>query len=79
VYSDAEQDLLLTRSIVYENGQWISHLTPGQFVSRLMQLGGLQVLVAGQYWRHTGRLGSGWRTRRQQPSARGTVRIRDEL
>ncbi|MGX9865794.1 DUF4329 domain-containing protein [Pseudomonas moraviensis] len=79
VYSDAEQDLLLTRSIVYENGQWISHLTPGQFVSRLMQLGELQVLVAGQYWRHTGRLGSGWRTRRQQPSVRGTVRIRDEL
>lgn len=79
VYSDAERDLLLTRSVIHDNGRWISRLTPGQFVSRLMQLGELQVLVAGQYWRHTGRLGSGWRTRRQQPSTLGAVRVRDEL
>ncbi|KAB2523600.1 DUF4329 domain-containing protein [Pseudomonas sp. GXM4] len=79
VYSDAERDLLLTRSVVYENGRWVSRLTPGQFVSRLLQLGEFQVLVAGAYWRHTGHLGSGWRIRRQQPAAEGAVRIRDEL
>ena len=79
VYSDAERNLMLTRAVVYENGQWVSRLTPGQFVSRLLQLGEFQVLVAGPYWRHTGQLGSGWRTRRQQPSAQGAVRVRDEL
>ncbi|WP_332765108.1 DUF4329 domain-containing protein [Pseudomonas koreensis] len=79
VYSDAEKQLLLTRPVIFENGRWVSRLSPGQFVSRLTGLGELQVLEAGQYWRHAGRLSSGWRTRRDQPTAKGTVRVRDEL
>ncbi|WP_277760411.1 DUF4329 domain-containing protein [Pseudomonas sp. A34-9] len=79
VYTPAEKALLLTRSVVFENGRWVSRLTPDEFVSRLMELGEFRVLVAGHYWRQTGRMGNTWRTRRQQPPSLGIVRIKDEL
>lgn len=78
-YSAAERDLLLTRSVFFENGRWTSHLSPGEFVSRLMALGEFRVLVAGYYWAQTGRMGRAWKVQRKQPSSPGTVRIRDEL
>jgi hypothetical protein len=79
-YSAAENYLLLSaRYLVFRDGRWISRLSPAEFVSQLMQLGELRVLVAGHYWRQTGRMGDGWKTRRQQPSIEGTVRSKDEL
>ncbi|AZZ74148.1 hypothetical protein CCX46_03020 [Pseudomonas sp. RU47] len=79
-YSAAENDLLLSaRSLVFKDGRWVSRLSPAEFVSQLMQLGELRVLVAGRYWRQTGRMGDGWKIRRQQSSVEGTVRRKDEL
>jgi hypothetical protein len=79
VYSQAERDLLLTRPVDFEAGRWVSRLSPGEFVSQLMELGEFRVLVAGHYWRQTGRMGAGWRVRRQQPATEGGARVRDEL
>ena len=79
VYSRAERDLLLTRSATFEGGRWISRLSPGEFLSRLMALGEFRVLIGGYYWRQTGRMNTTWRSRRQQTPTPGTVRLRDEL
>lgn len=79
VYSQAERDLLLTRPVDFEAGRWVSRLSPGEFVSQLMELGEFRVLLAGHYWRQTGRMGAGWRVRRQQPATEGGARVRDEL
>jgi hypothetical protein len=79
-YSAAENNLLLSAGfLVFKDGRWISRLSPSEFVSQLTQLGELLVLVAGHYWRQTGRMGDGWKTRRQQPSTEGSVRSKDEL
>lgn len=79
VYSQSERDLLLTRPVDYEAGRWVSRLSPGEFVSQLMELGEFRVLLAGHYWRQTGRMGAGWRLRRQLPATEGGARVRDEL
>jgi len=79
VYSRAERELLSTRAVTFEDGKWVSRLSPGEFLSRVMQLGNFSVLIAGHYWRQSGRMGAAWRTRRQQAPALGTVRLRDEL
>ncbi|MED7665649.1 DUF4329 domain-containing protein [Pseudomonas moraviensis subsp. stanleyae] len=79
VYSRAERDLLLTRSVIFEGGRWVSRLSPGEFVSRLIEMGELRVLIGGYYWRQTGRMGNTWRNHRQQSPTPGTVRLRDEL
>ncbi len=79
VYSQAERDLLLARPVDFEAGRWVSRLSPGEFVSQLMELGEFRVLLAGHYWRQTGRMGAGWRVRRQQPVTEGGARVRDEL
>ncbi|WP_160055430.1 DUF4329 domain-containing protein [Pseudomonas sp. R84] len=78
-YSDAERDLLLTRSVFFLGGRWTNRLSPGEFISRLMALGEFRVLVAGHYWRQTGLIRRGWNLLRQQPSPQGPVRVRDEL
>ncbi|MBF6035516.1 DUF4329 domain-containing protein [Pseudomonas sp. P155] len=78
-YSDAERDLLLTRSVFFLDGRWTNRLSPGEFISRLMALGEFRVLVAGHYWRQTGLIRRGWNLLRQQPSPQGAVRVRDEL
>jgi hypothetical protein len=79
-YSAAENELLLSaRYLVLKDGRWMSQLSPAEFVSQLRQQGELRVLIAGPYWRQTGRMGDGWKTRRQQPSVEGTVRSKDEL
>jgi hypothetical protein len=79
VYSPAERTLLLTRPVDFEAGRWVSRLSPGEFVSQLMELGEFRVLIAGHYWRQTGRMGSAWRARRQQSATEGGARVRDEL
>ncbi|MFJ5237351.1 DUF4329 domain-containing protein [Pseudomonas neuropathica] len=79
VYSQAERDLLLARPVDFEAGRWVSRLSPGEFVSQLMELGEFRVLLAGHYWRQTGRMGADWRVRRQQPVTEGGARVRDEL
>ncbi|MBV4486465.1 DUF4329 domain-containing protein [Pseudomonas sp. SWRI153] len=79
VYSPAERELLMTQDVAFEGGRWISRLSPGEFLTRLVELGDFRVLIAGFYWHQTGRMGSAWRTRRQQAPAPGTVRRRDEL
>ncbi|WP_275407422.1 DUF4329 domain-containing protein [Pseudomonas granadensis] len=79
VYSAAEKNLLSTRTVTFEGGKWVSRLSPGGFLSRLMDLGEFRVLIAGYYWRQSGRMGSAWRTRRQQAPSPATVRWRDEL
>ena len=79
VYSRAERELLSTRAVTFEGGKWVSRLSPGEFLSRLMQLGNFSVLIAGHYWRQSGRMGGPWRIHRQQAPAPGTVRRRDEL
>ncbi|MBC8997098.1 DUF4329 domain-containing protein [Pseudomonas sp. N40(2020)] len=79
VYSDAERSLLLTQPVVFEGGRWVSKLSPGEFISKLMEMGEFRVVVAGYYWKQTGRMGSRWRSRRQQPAGAGIVRSRDEL
>jgi hypothetical protein len=79
VYSDAERHLLLTKPVVFEKGRWVSKLSPGQFISKLVELGEFRVLVPGHYWKQTGGMGTGWKTLRQQPMNPGVVRPRDEL
>lgn len=79
VYSDAERDLLLTRSVFFINGRWTNRLSPGEFISRLAALGEFRVLVAGHYWRQSGVIRRDWNLQREQPSPQGTIRIRDEL
>ncbi|WP_225922736.1 DUF4329 domain-containing protein [Pseudomonas hamedanensis] len=79
VYSQAEKNLLSTRAVTFEGGRWVSRLSPGEFLARLMELGDFRVLVAGHYWHQTGRMGNTWRTRRQQSPTPGPVRLRDEL
>lgn len=78
-YTHAEKALLLTEPVVFKQGRWVAQMTPGEFISRLSELGDLRVLVAGPYWQQTGRLGAQWKTRRQQPPGLGVVRQRDEL
>ncbi|MCP1474216.1 hypothetical protein ABIA54_001697 [Pseudomonas sp. EB276 TE3739] len=79
VYTPAERDLLSTRLVAYENGRWVTRLSPGEFISRLGALGELSVLVAGHYWRQTGRQGGSWSSSRQQMPSPGFARRRDEL
>lgn len=79
VYTAAERKLLSTRQVAYEKGRWVTRLSPGEFISRLGALGELSVLVAGHYWRQTGRQGATWPIGRQQTPSPGIVRRRDEL
>ncbi|CAI8932023.1 DUF3536 domain-containing protein [Pseudomonas sp. IT-347P] len=79
VYTAAERALLATRLVAYEHGKWITRLSPGEFISRLSALSELSVLVAGHYWRQTGRQGVTWPIGRQQAPSPGFVRRRDEL
>lgn len=78
-YTHAERDLLLMKPVEFRDGKWEALLSPGAFISRLVDLGEFRVLVAGHYWRQTGRMGIKWRERRQQPPGLGIVRRRDEL
>ncbi|MFZ3280073.1 DUF4329 domain-containing protein [Pseudomonas sp.] len=79
VYTPAERRLLLTKPVVFQGGRWVGRLSPGAFVSRLMEQGDLRVLVAGHYWKQVGQMGSAWRTRRQQAQDFEVVAERDEL
>lgn len=79
VYSTAEEALLLTQQISFSDGHWVTHLSAGEFISRLAGFGHLRVVAAGGYWQQTGRVGADWRIGRQQKSEDSTVRTRDEL
>jgi hypothetical protein len=78
-YTQAEKELLLTKPVEFRDGRWESQLTPGDFISRLVDLGEFRVLIAGYFWRQTGRMGLKWRERRLQSRDAGFVRGRDEL
>ena len=79
LYTKAEESLLLTEPAEFKGGRWVARLTPDQFISRIVELGDFRVLLAGEYWRQTGRLGAQWRIRRQQSPSLGIMRHRDEL
>ncbi|VVO56450.1 hypothetical protein PS862_00584 [Pseudomonas fluorescens] len=79
VYSTAEEALLRTKQVSISDGHWITHLSAGEFISRLSSIGQLRVLAAGGYWQQTGRVGADWRISRRQKSEDSTVRTRDEL
>ncbi|MHC8383919.1 hypothetical protein [Pseudomonas sp. LB3P14] len=78
-YTNAERDLLLTKPVVFTGGKWEAGLSPAEFISRLVDVADFRVLIAGHYWRQTGRMGLKWRERRKLPSQLGFVRGRDEL
>lgn len=78
-YTPAEASLLLMKQAEFKNGKWEAVLSPGAFISRLVDLGDFRVLMGGHYWRQTGRMGTQWRERRQTLPGPGIVRYRDEL
>jgi len=78
-YTSAEKTLLSTMPVVFEGGRWVTKLTPEDFISRLIELGDFRVLIAGHYWRQSGRMGKQWREQRQQSPNVGVVHPRDEL
>jgi hypothetical protein len=77
--TQAEKELLLKKQAVFSGGKWEAGLSPGEFISSLIDLGDFRVLIAGTYWRQVGRMGTKWRERRQQAPATGIVRHREEL
>lgn len=79
VYTRAEKDLLSMKAVEFKNGAWQAQLSSGDFISRLVDLGDFRVLIAGYYWRQSGRMGVKWRERRRQPHGLGVVWYRDEL
>lgn len=78
-YSAAEKTLLSTAPVAFEGGRWITKLGPEDFITRLVELGDFRVLIAGHYWRQTGRMGKQWREQRQQSPNLGVIHTRDEL
>lgn len=79
VYTHAEKDLLSMNAVEFKNGKWEAQLSSGDFISRLVDLGDFRVLIAGYYWKQSGRMGVKWRERRNQPATPGGVWYRDEL
>ncbi|MNP81302.1 hypothetical protein D3C76_1796210 [compost metagenome] len=69
----------MKKQAVFSGGKWEAGLSPGEFISSLIDLGDFRVLIAGTYWRQVGRMGTKWRERRQQAPATGIVRHREEL
>lgn len=78
-YSEVERKLLSTRPVEIVDGQWVTRLSPGAFISQLANLSELRVLKAAHYWNQEGRVGADWRTTRQQEPARIHRLSRDEL
>ncbi|WP_409315677.1 DUF4329 domain-containing protein [Pseudomonas sp. KCJK9016] len=78
-YTQAEKDLLLFSQPKFTGAKWETGLSPAEIISRLIELSDFRVLIPGHYWRQTGRMGTRWRERRQQPAAVGIVRNREEL
>jgi len=79
LYSEAERRLLSTRPVELVNGQWETRLSPGEFISQLAGIAELRVLKAAYYWNQEGRVGTKWRTSRQQAPAQTHRPVRDEL
>ncbi|MDQ0125024.1 hypothetical protein J2W17_003980 [Pseudomonas lini] len=77
-YTKDEEALLLTKTVQFVGGQWVTILSPGEFISRLMNIGELRVLKAAHYWNQTGRLGVNWRNTRLEKE-RLTLKRHDEL
>jgi hypothetical protein len=78
-YSDEERHLLTTRTAEVIDGQWVTRLSPGAFISQLANLAELRVLKAAHYWRLEGRLGTDWRISRQKAPLGLQKVSRDEL
>ncbi|MGY2342509.1 DUF4329 domain-containing protein [Pseudomonas sp. SDO5532_S415] len=79
VYTHAENDLLSMKAVEFKDGAWQAQLSSGDFISRLIDLGDFRVLIAGYYWKQSGRMGVKWRERRHQSPGLGIVWHRDEL
>lgn len=78
-YSSAEKALLQTNQVRLVNGKWITELSSEEFISRLAEIGNLEVLLAAFYWRQAGRLGREWKVTRQQSPDVFDKPARDEL
>lgn len=78
-YSAEERNLLTTKTADVVDGQWVTRLSPGSFISQLANFAELRVLEAAHYWNLEGRLGTDWRTSRQQAPVGLQKLSRDEL
>ncbi|VEF07857.1 Uncharacterised protein [Pseudomonas fluorescens] len=78
-YSEAERNLFRAKEAEVVDGQWVTQITPGSFITQLAKLAELRVLKAAGYWRREGRIGGDWRTARQQPRLKAQKTVRDEL
>ncbi|WP_166218170.1 DUF4329 domain-containing protein [Pseudomonas atagonensis] len=78
-YTQAERELLRSKQVEFSGGKWVTRLSPAQFISRLVELEEFRVLIAGPYWKQSGRIGSTWRSRRKLPAQLGVIKRREEL
>jgi hypothetical protein len=78
-YSEAERRVLTTKTADYVDQKWVTRLSPGAFITQLANAAELRVLKAAHYWNQAGRLGTDWRTSRQEVPASSHKPSRDEL
>ena len=78
-YSSAEKTLLQTNQVQLVDGKWITVSSSEEFISRLAEIGNLEVLLAAFYWRQAGHLGRDWKVIRQQGPDVFDKPARDEL
>jgi len=78
-YSSVEKTFLQTSQLPLVDGKWITVSSTEEFISRLAEIGNLEVLLAAFYWRQAGRLGLDWKVTRQQGPDVFDKPARDEL
>lgn len=78
-YSASERTLLLTQPVQLVEGKWATVLSTDVFITRLADIGNLQVLKPAYFWNQARRLGSDWSLRRQQVQDIFPHPTRDEL
>ncbi|WP_339546607.1 hypothetical protein [Pseudomonas sp. RA_35y_Pfl2_P32] len=78
-YTHAEKTLLKTKQVERVGDRWITRLSTADFITQLAEIGELRVLTAAHYWNQSGRLGSHWKTDRQQVPLAPVSFRRDEL
>jgi hypothetical protein len=78
-YSASERTLLLTQPVQLVEGKWATVLSTDLFITRLADIGKLQVLKPAYFWNQARRLGADWSLRRQQIPDVSPHPTRDEL
>jgi len=79
-FSRKEELLLLVSQKLKEGDKLVYTIAPEEYISRLADMGNLEVLKTAFYWRQAGRLGSGWKvTHQQEPPEISRHPVRDEL